>query len=61
MKQINAVPSVFSYMLSPYFCANFSWWLSPCKKTKIMYHILLPKILMIKEFCNLIGHEHFDP
>ena len=31
--------------------ATYSWWLSPCIKSNDLF---FPKILMIKEFCNLI-------
>ena len=35
--------------------ATFHWWLTPCKKTKILR--FFPQILMIKESYNLIGWE----
>ena len=34
--------------------ATFPTWISPCKKSKES-DALLPKILMIKKSCNLIG------
>ena len=38
--------------------ATFFWWLSPCKKQKIWcINWFLPRMLMLKKSCNLIGQE----
>ena len=38
---------------------NFLWWLSPCKRSKRSNDSFPSKILMVKDYCNLIAWKDF--